>query len=223
MLRKPKSKFPQSCVVGDLIIAKTKCYNRQNQIKLKQQTMLKALKIQLIEMAKDSSGSFAMEIEKRIGTVNSPQYISELRNFILVVPDMIAQIRAWSDDPIMPSELRNIHGFLLTYLFHPDDFLNCETHGLLGYLDDTYFVGIVYEATKNESDYTSRHYLPNHEDLSGQIHCWLEKAREIMPEETTKIDQMMDDLRQGNMGSFWSLFRPSASGVHSDGMRIPEN
>ena len=164
--------------------------------------MLKALKNQLLEMAKDPSGLFATEIEKRIGTEKSAHFVVELRNFILVAPEMIAQIRDWSADPNMSSKLKNIHGFLLTYLYHPEDFFSDETHGLLGYLDDAYFVGRVYEETMKATDYTVRRYLPNQKNLGAQIHSWIEQTREILPEETRKIDQMMDELLQGNMSAF---------------------
>jgi uncharacterized membrane protein YkvA (DUF1232 family) len=164
--------------------------------------MLNALKHQLLELAKDSSGSFAMEIEKRVGTDKAPRFISEMRNFILVAPEMIAQIRAWSDDPNIPSKLKNLHGFLLTYLYHPKDFLNYETYGLLGYLDDTYFAGRIYEETMNGTNYSARRYLPNQQDLGKYIHSWLEQTREIIPKETSEIDKMMDELLQGKFSAF---------------------
>jgi uncharacterized membrane protein YkvA (DUF1232 family) len=167
--------------------------------------MLKALKNQLLELANDSSDSFVMEIEKQIGTDKSPHFISELRDFILVIPEMIAQIRDWSDDPNMPSNLKHVHEYMLTYLYNPVDFLNYKTYGLMGYLDDAYLVGRVYEETMNETKYIAIHYLNNQKDLSKKLHSWLEKTREILPEETRKIDQMVHELLLGNLGAFHGI------------------
>ena len=54
------------------------------------------------------------------------------------MPDMIAQVKSWSNDFRIPSKEKKLHGFMLTYLYHPVDFLPESGKGLMGYLDDAY-------------------------------------------------------------------------------------
>lgn len=40
-----------------------------------------------------------------------------------MMPEMIAQIRSWLDEPAMPIQHKHLHVFLLFYLYHPTDLL----------------------------------------------------------------------------------------------------
>ena len=163
--------------------------------------MLQALKSQLRALAADPHDSFTAHIRKRVGTVEAVHYTKPLRSLILVMPELIAQIRAWMEEPAIVPQLKRLHGFLLSYLYHPTDFLP-ESDGLFGYLDDAYLVGRVYARTMQQLDHRTRRTLPNLADLSGQVASWLDLARRLLPTETQRIDHLLDEIVGGRPEAF---------------------
>jgi len=100
--------------------------------------------------------------------------------------DLIAQIRAWAGDPRIPRHEKQLQGFLLTYLYHPTDFLPESNWGLFGYLDDAYLVGRIYlDTLRIMSD--SPASLPNVAAFGPAVPRWLESARQVIPAEAAKI------------------------------------
>jgi len=88
---------------------------------------------------------------------------------------------------------------LLTYLYHPTDFLPESDWGLFGYLDDAYLVGRIYlDTLRTMSD--SPASLPNVEEFGEAVPPWLESARRVIPAEAAKIDLLLNELRAGNVG-----------------------
>lgn len=163
--------------------------------------MLQALKSQLRALAADPQDSFASHIRKRIGAAEAVHYTKPLRSLILVMPELIAQIRTWMEMPAIPPRLKRLHGFLLSYLYHPADFLP-ESDGLFGYLDDAYLVGRVYARTMQQLDHRTRCSLPNLGDLSGQVGPWLDLARRLLPDETQRIDHLLEEIVAGRSEAF---------------------
>ena len=164
--------------------------------------MLKALKNRLKTMSEDSDDTFYAEIEKRVGADRARETVDLLRNFILVMPEMLAQVRAWLNNPNLDSNLKNLQGFCLAYLYHPEDLLKDEAYGLFGYLDDAYMVGLTYENTMNTIDYDVKKYLSNQADITKQIPLWIKTTREVLPKETENIDRSIEGLLNGNMNLF---------------------
>jgi len=117
------------------------------------------------------------------------------------MPELIAQIRAWMEAPGIPAQLKRLHGFLLSYLYHPTDFIP-ESDGLFGYLDDAYLVGRVYTRTMQQLDHRTRRTLPNLADLSVQVAPWLDLARRLLPAETQRIDHLLDEIVAGRSEAF---------------------
>lgn len=167
--------------------------------------MLQALKSQLRTLAADPHDPFAAHIRKRVGTVEAAHYTKPLRSLILVMPELIAQIRAWMEQPALPPRLKRLHGFLLGYLYHPTDFLPEDSAGLFGYLDDAYLVGRVYARTMQHLDHRTRRTLPNLADLSGQLAQWLELAQQLLPAETQRIEHLLDEIVEGRTEAFRQL------------------
>ena len=167
--------------------------------------MLQALKNQLKTLAEDPRDPFAANIRKRVGTVEAVHYTKPLRSLILVMPELITQIRAWMEQPALPPRLKHLHGFLLSYLYHPTDFLPEDSVGLFGYLDDAYLVGSVYARTMQQLDHRTRRTLPNLADLSGQVAKWLELARQLLPSETQRIDHLLEEIIAGRSEAFHHL------------------
>ena len=159
--------------------------------------MLYALKIHLKTLSIDPSDPFTQHVRDRVGAREAVRFEQPLRNMILVVPDMVAQIRAWMVEPGMPPQLRQLHGFALAYLYNPEDLLPEQVHGLFGYLDDAYFVASVFQRTM-----TARRGLRNGESwgkskIAEQLPSWINLTKELLPKETTQIDQIIDDLHVG--------------------------
>ena len=167
--------------------------------------MLNALRQELTRLAKDPHDPFAVKIRQHIGGRRDDHLIESLRNLVLVMPTLIQQIRAWIEVPDMPSEIKQLHGFVLTYLYNPTDVLPDKEAGLFGYLDDAYVVATVYHRTLSEIDWRERHPLKSAEDLPKQIPEWLDFTRQVLPQETIKIDRMFDDITEGNILSFTNL------------------
>lgn len=172
--------------------------------------MLHALKNQLSLLASHSDNSLGREIKKRVGAKQAPALEKRLQNFILVMPEMIAQIRAWSDQKEIPLKSRKLHGFLMTYLFHPVDFIPDETHGLFGYLDDAYIVGSIYYATLQELGENRSRFIGSHEDIANQIGGWLVDTRKVIHAVTLDIDRMVRELAEGREERFLELLNRSA-------------
>jgi len=166
--------------------------------------MLQALKSQLKILAADPHDAFSTKIRQRVGAYEAVHYTKPLRSLILVMPDCIAQIRSWMEAPGIPAQLKRLHGFLLSYLYHPMDFLP-EGDGLFGYLDDAYLVGCVYARTMEQLDHRTRRTLPNLADLSGQVAPWLDLTRRLLPAETQRIDHLLDDIVAGRSEAFHHL------------------
>jgi hypothetical protein len=61
--------------------------------------MLKALKNQLVLLAEQEQERFVAEVERRCHPRNAADTAAALRELIVAMPDLIAQIRAWAGDP----------------------------------------------------------------------------------------------------------------------------
>lgn len=158
----------------------------------------------------DNDKQFEEEIRERSNGKRSRSKARELRNFILVLPDMIRQIRVWLDAAAIPAEVRNLHGFMLTYLYHPLDFVRDDSYGLLGYLDDAYLVGSVYLRIAAHLSSTDVHHRPKTDGLSRQLGSWLFLTAQIIPTECRKIDRMLEDLAVSDATSFQQMMGRSA-------------
>jgi uncharacterized membrane protein YkvA (DUF1232 family) len=165
--------------------------------------MLRALKNQLQLLAETDAERFHAKISQRTSEKNPAPVVSELQNFILLLPDMIAQIRDWLDEGTLPSEFKELHGFLLTYLYHPVDFLSETKYGFFGYLDDAYLVGCVYAKTLCLQTLAVQ---ARSQELNQKVPEWLEMTRRILPAETSQIDQLIEDALAGQKNALERIF-----------------
>ncbi len=167
--------------------------------------MLNTLKNRLCQLAIENEAGFAEEVKKRMGRKRIGTHVGDSLNLILLMPHLITRIRDFSDDAVTPAELKHLNGFLLTYLYQPVDFLPDDSHALIGYLDDAYFVGVVYQHLLN---------YQNQEDIRRgghpveNISDSLEKVRQVLPRETKLIDQMVEELK----GEKYDLFNRMMAG-----------
>ncbi|MEK7388440.1 MAG: YkvA family protein [Elusimicrobiota bacterium] len=158
--------------------------------------MLRAFKSQLKLMAMDPTDAFADHLRRRVGAQEAIRHEQPLRNMILVMPEMLMQIRAWMEEPGMSTELRRLQGFVLTYLYHPRDILPEEHNGLFGYLDDAFLVSLAFRRTLIER--RGLGYDSSLErELVEQLPDWLRHVREVIPQEAGQIEGMLDELLMG--------------------------
>lgn len=163
--------------------------------------MLIAFKQQLKQLAKNQN-EFFEHVQARVGHEKAGRYVEPLKNLVLVMPEMIAQVQSWSNDSRIPSMEKKLHGFMLTYLYHPVDFLPESGKGLFGYLDDAYLVGSIYSRTMRLMDHDTRRTLPNLGPLVTYVEEWLTSARDVIPAECQKIDGLLDELVHGRLDAF---------------------
>ena len=115
-------------------------------------------------------------------------------------------MRFYWDRSKTESRVKRLGSCLMTYLYHPEDFLSEEEFGLFGYLDDAYFVALIYEQAmadildKGES-------LPQVDsDLIKQIKFTKRYAKAIIPRETKEIEAMVEEILAGNYAGFSGVF-----------------
>ena len=164
--------------------------------------MVQKFKNKLIHLAVENNDLFIEKIQERIPSEEGIATAISLQRFVLTMPDLIIQIRRWMKEPACPSQIKRLSGFLLTYIYHPSDFIPEKRFGLFGYLDDAYLTGKIYIQTMNFTDYNTRHFLPNMKNLATDIPNWIKTTRRVLPKETGKIDRMLKELLEGGTDSF---------------------
>jgi len=163
--------------------------------------MLRAFKSQLKLMAMDPADSFTELLRRRVGSSDVLRHEQPLRNMILVMPEMLTQIRAWMEEPGMSAELRRLQGFVLTYLYHPRDILPEGHNGLFGYLDDAFLVSLAFQRTLTER--RGLGYDSSMErEMAEQLPGWLESVREVIPREARQVELMLEELLLGKSRLF---------------------
>lgn len=164
---------------------------------------METLKMKLMGLATDPTDPMVETVAKRLGVPGRKEPGEQLRNFIMTMPDMIAQIRVWAGRGEVPARIRRLHGFLLTYLYHPFDLVSDE-QGLLGYLDDAYLVGRVYVLSMPPSEPGKP--LDN-QDLAPQLVGWLGLAERVIPAATKEIEKMLGELITDKTDAFEEILK----------------
>ena len=184
--------------------------------------MLRAFKEQLKYLSQVSDEVVIKKINIHSHREDGVSLVKPVRNLILVMPDLIEQIRAWSNDSDIPVEEKKLNGFVLTYLYHPVDFLPEAEYGFFGYLDDAYMVGKIFARMTARLQVKQVKMTDNILDISRNINDWLEKVRQVIPEEVKKIDALIDDLSQGHLESFDRLISQEGGGYELNQTRQEE-
>lgn len=159
--------------------------------------MLNAFKNHLNRLSTDPKDPFSARIRRLAGGREAPSRCQALRRLILSTPAMVGQIRAWTDEPSMPQRLLRLQKFALAYLYSPVDFLPDEEHGLFGYIDDAFLVGVVHEATRLELEAMGVSVKDNGDYAQADIAAGLEAARKLLPRETDAISRLLSEVEHG--------------------------
>lgn len=169
--------------------------------------MLNAFKAQLKNLSEDPRDSFHLKVRKRVGKRATLLLEKRLRQLILITPDIIQRVYLlWRQFP-EDAPARKVSGYLLTYLYHPQDFLPEDRHGLFGYLDDAYFAALVYEYVLSSVEGTG--YAPTSLDkrFVKDIANMKASAKLVIPDEAEKIEAMFNEIQKSDQsGLFASAF-----------------
>ncbi|MBD3170574.1 MAG: hypothetical protein GF307_13905 [candidate division Zixibacteria bacterium] len=154
--------------------------------------MLKALHDQLRELSKTDEVKFAEAIKKRQGGKATDEQISKVKEFIFLMPPALEILSDYWQDKSVPSGVKGIARHIISYIFHPDDFLPEDEAGMFGYLDDAYLTVSAFLLIQES-------YLRDWQDKSKKELELLERARQLVniprvliPEEAQKIEELLN-------------------------------
>jgi hypothetical protein len=164
--------------------------------------MLRALGEQLKLLAADPRNHYASTIRRLTGPREAVRYGQPLRQMILALPPMIAQLRNWSDESGLPVRVRRMQVFALSYLYNPTDFLPADGSGFFRFLDDAYLIARIYQRTLADKDASGLKNRSNDASLEKQIPGWLDLAKCLLPREMSKIDELLDEVAQGKLKKY---------------------
>jgi uncharacterized membrane protein YkvA (DUF1232 family) len=151
--------------------------------------MLVAFKEELKRLAADSTDPFHEKVKRRIGKRATHLLEDRLKQVILITPNIMGRIQYYWERKGSEYRVKKLGGFVLAYMYHPQDLLAEDEHGLFGYLDDAYLVASIYEKMLQEMP------VPEPEDLEYAAIIAKNKRyiRAVIPAETEKIEQMIKE------------------------------
>lgn len=169
--------------------------------------MLRAFKDRLKELAADPEDTFRFSLRKRVGKRATQLLEKRLRKIILLMPGLIPRAyRHWQDENASPA-VKKLGGFLLTYLYHPKDFLPEEDYAFFGYLDDAYLVLIVYESVLRDLERHGGALDGWDEEFLENFPLWKKSVRQVIPDEAAKIEEMLKRIVENREDALEELFK----------------
>ena len=171
--------------------------------------MLRAFEAQLKRMADETSVAFRSEITKRLGKEVPQELEDGLKNFILLTPKIINRIYYHWNVEKTHSDIKRLGGFMLTYLYHPTDFLSTKKYQLFGYLDDAYLVCLVYEKVIEEILTAEQPFLEQDREYFEELMVLKPSIKLVIPDEASKIEALLESLIQEKYESYEALFQAS--------------
>ena len=177
--------------------------------------MFNTLQKQLKLLATDPNDPFTATIRKLVGPRDAVYYERPLRAMILAMPAMIGQIRGWSTESKFLSPIKRLHGFIMAYIHNPEDLLPERKMGFFGYIDDAYLVAKVYQRTMFEADCSGIKRFIKDETIPQKLHGWIKIVKQLLPEETSAMDRLLNEATRIRSGNFSDLLSQAAkSGWH---------
>ncbi len=168
--------------------------------------MLKAMKEQLKYLAQKDEDNFHVQLRTRVGKKATAVLEGRLKKIILLMPDLVSRIYFYWNHSKSNAKSKKLGGYLLTYLYTPEDFLSVKEWGLFGYLDDAYFVAKVYTQVIDDA-------LKENQKTAGIDLKYYEEAkflkkyvRGVIPKETKKINNMISQLSEDNQEIYSEIF-----------------
>lgn len=140
----------------------------------------------------DPKDLFHSHVRARIGKKATDHFEEKVKEFILRMPSVVSRINTMVMREKEGSVAHRLAKYLLIYLYDPMDFLPEKDNGLFGYLDDAYFVAIVYLLVLEKMDPSLR--IGEDEQMKEWVFKHIEPVRYLIPEESRKISKVVSDI-----------------------------
>ena len=161
--------------------------------------MLKALQNELRKLADVSIDQLHQEISKRSGARATEEQVHAIKDFIFLMPPTLKVLSKYWSDKKTPHEAKSLSGLIITYIYHPQDLISDDEHGLFGYLDDAYLVVSSFLKIQDM-------YIRNWDEKSELERDLIERARAlinapqiVIPKVTERIDLVIEDWMAGKI------------------------
>lgn len=154
--------------------------------------MIGEFQANLKRLLADPDDLFHHHVRARIGKKATDNFEGKVKEFILQMPSLVSRIDRMILLEKEGSAAHRLAKYLLIYLYDPLDFLPEKDSGLFGYLDDAYFVAIVYLLVLEKIDLSLR--IKEDEKTKEWIFLHLEPVRYLIPDESRKIDKTVSDI-----------------------------
>lgn len=122
---------------------------------------------------------------------------------------MISRVYDFWRQPESSARVKKIGGFLITYMYHPKDFIPEQDFGLFGYLDDAYFVSLVYEETLRDMKQRGAVISLQDREFLAQIQKIKKSVRMVIALEALQIETMLKEVLDESVESYIRLFEGS--------------
>ena len=169
--------------------------------------MLKAMKEQLKYLAENDKQNFHVHLRARVGKKATAILEDRLAEIIVLMPDLVSRIYLYWNKSDNQSDVKKLGGYLLTYLYTPEDFLPTTQWGLFGYLDDAYLVAKMYTQVIDEVKDSHRKVLGIDLKYYHQAKYLKKYVRGVIPKETKRIDDMIQQLKEGKKEIYHQMFK----------------
>lgn len=125
---------------------------------------------------------FAQKVQQRLphDDPNSALLAASLLGFIAAIPSMLQAVRQ-----ALPLDSSPLRRFLEAYWSQTSDVLSEELHGLLGYLDDAYLLGLALLQLASPEVV-----------LPMQLMDWLKQTERLLPAESALVRQLLAHVQQ---------------------------
>ncbi len=160
--------------------------------------MLNALELQLRNLARDSYKQFTDEVSGRVKGKPTDEQLAALKEFIFLLPATLRQLSKYWNRKDTPPDAKRVSGFLMTYVYEPNDFLSETRHGLFGFLDDSYLVMQAY--LKIQDRFLRDWHQKSFEELEliKRAEKLIVAPQMLIPAITSRIDKIVDALMAGD-------------------------
>lgn len=169
--------------------------------------MLKAMQEQLKILSETDKENFHIHLRARVGKKATAILEDKLKEIIVLMPDLVSRIYLYWNGTDKKSEIKKLGGYLLTYLYTPEDFLSIKEWGLFGYLDDAYFVSEIYTQVIEEVKNLDGKIAGIDFKYYDQAKYLKKYVKGVIPKEAKKIDQMILQLKKGNSEMYSQIFK----------------
>jgi uncharacterized membrane protein YkvA (DUF1232 family) len=166
--------------------------------------MLFAFREHLKALAEDDKDPFHAKIRDRVGKRATKLLEKRLRQLIVITPDVVDRVHLlWRQFP-KDAPAKKVGGYLLSYLYHPKDFLDEGKHGLFGYLDDAYFAALVYEFVLKSVQGTGVKLTPKDNRFLCEVVNMKAATKLVIPDEAKKIDDMFSEIQSDKESAIYA-------------------